>query len=36
MLTLTNAVFRRVYAKAYLDLVNKAPHLLGYIYDTPM
>lgn len=33
ILTLTNAVFRRVYAKAYLDLVNKAPHLLGYLYD---
>lgn len=34
VLTLTNALFRRVYAKAYLDLVNLAPHLLGYIYDT--
>ncbi len=33
VLTLTGAVFRRVYAKAYLDLVNRAPHLLGYIYD---
>lgn len=29
----TNAVFRRVYAKAYLDLVNRAPHVLGYFYD---
>jgi processive 1,2-diacylglycerol beta-glucosyltransferase len=33
VLTLTNAAFRRVYGKAYLDLVNKAPHVLGLIYD---
>src|SRR6516162_10296933 len=33
VLELTNAVFRRVYGKAYLDLVNKAPHVLGYFYD---
>ena len=33
LLTLTNAAFRRVYGKAYLDLVNRAPHVLGYIYD---
>jgi processive 1,2-diacylglycerol beta-glucosyltransferase len=33
ILTLTNAVFRRVYARSYLDLVNKAPHVLGYFYD---
>lgn len=33
VLTLTNAAFRRVYGKAYLDLVNLAPHVLGYIYD---
>jgi len=33
VLTLTNAAFRRVYGKAYLDLVNHAPHFLGYIYD---
>src|SRR5579884_845984 len=33
VLDLTNAGFRRVYGKAYLDLVNKAPHLLGYFYD---
>src|SRR5947199_4816951 len=33
VLTLTNAAFRRVYGTAYLDLVNKAPHILGYIYD---
>jgi processive 1,2-diacylglycerol beta-glucosyltransferase len=33
VLTLTNAAFRRVYGKAYLDLVNMAPHVLGYFYD---
>jgi processive 1,2-diacylglycerol beta-glucosyltransferase len=33
VLELTNAAFRRVYGKAYLDLVNKAPHALGYFYD---
>ena len=33
VLTLTNAAFRRVYGEAYLDLVNHAPHLLGYFYD---
>src|SRR5215831_16876327 len=33
VLTLTTALFRRVYAKAYLDLVNRSPHVLGYVYD---
>src|SRR5437660_7946495 len=33
VLELTNAAFRRVYGRAYLDLVNKAPHVLGYFYD---
>ena len=33
LLELTNATFRRLYGKAYLDLVNRAPHLLGYFYD---
>lgn len=33
VLTLTNAAFRKLYAQAYLDLVNKAPYVLGYIYD---
>jgi processive 1,2-diacylglycerol beta-glucosyltransferase len=33
VLTLTNAAFRRLYGKAYLDLVNLAPHVLGYLYD---
>jgi processive 1,2-diacylglycerol beta-glucosyltransferase len=33
VLEMTNAAFRRIYGKAYLDLVNKAPHMLGYFYD---
>jgi processive 1,2-diacylglycerol beta-glucosyltransferase len=33
VLKLTNGVFRRVYGQAYLDLVNKMPHALGYFYD---
>lgn len=33
VLEMTNALFRRFYAKSYLDLVNKAPHVLGYFYD---
>lgn len=33
VLDFTNAAFRQVYARAYLDLVNRAPHALGYFYD---
>lgn len=33
ILTLTNAAFRRVYGKSYLDLVNHAPEVLGYLYE---
>jgi processive 1,2-diacylglycerol beta-glucosyltransferase len=33
VLELTNTAFRRLYGQAYLDLVNKAPHVLGYFYD---
>jgi processive 1,2-diacylglycerol beta-glucosyltransferase len=33
LLELTNALFRRIYGRAYLDLVNRAPHVLGYFYD---
>jgi processive 1,2-diacylglycerol beta-glucosyltransferase len=33
VLELTNVAFRRVYGQAYLDLVNRAPHVLGYFYD---
>jgi processive 1,2-diacylglycerol beta-glucosyltransferase len=32
-LTLTPAPFRRVYGKGYLDFVNRAPELLGILYD---
>jgi processive 1,2-diacylglycerol beta-glucosyltransferase len=33
VLEFTNAAFRRLYARSYLDLVNRAPHMLGYFYD---
>jgi processive 1,2-diacylglycerol beta-glucosyltransferase len=33
VLELTNRLFRKVYGKLYLDLVNLAPHALGYFYD---
>jgi processive 1,2-diacylglycerol beta-glucosyltransferase len=33
VLDFTNPVFRRVYSKAYLDLVNNFPHFVGYFYD---
>ena len=33
VLKFTNAVFRRLYGQAYLDLVNRVPHVLGYFYD---
>jgi processive 1,2-diacylglycerol beta-glucosyltransferase len=33
VLSLTNRAFRHFYGKAYLDLVNRAPHVLGYFYD---
>src|SRR5688500_814038 len=33
VLELTNPTFRRLYGAGYLDLVNKAPHMLGYLYD---
>jgi processive 1,2-diacylglycerol beta-glucosyltransferase len=29
----TNKLFRRLYSKAYLDMVNRAPELLGWLYD---
>jgi processive 1,2-diacylglycerol beta-glucosyltransferase len=29
----TNKVFRRLYSKAYIDLVNGAPDVLGWLYD---
>jgi processive 1,2-diacylglycerol beta-glucosyltransferase len=33
VLDLTNTAFRRLYGQAYLDLVNRMPHMLGYFYD---
>jgi processive 1,2-diacylglycerol beta-glucosyltransferase len=33
VLEMTNRLFRRFYGRFYLDLVNKAPHVLGYFYD---
>src|SRR5262245_41027750 len=33
VLKYTNQVFRHLYSKAYLDLVNKAPEILGWLYD---
>ena len=33
VLRYTNHVFRHLYSKAYIDLVNKAPEVLGWIYD---
>ncbi|MCC6429206.1 MAG: UDP-N-acetylglucosamine--LPS N-acetylglucosamine transferase [Phycisphaerales bacterium] len=33
VLTCATAAFRKVYASMYLDLVNRAPHLLGWFYD---
>jgi processive 1,2-diacylglycerol beta-glucosyltransferase len=33
VLTLTGRTFRRLYSQTYFDIVEKAPHLLGYVYD---
>jgi processive 1,2-diacylglycerol beta-glucosyltransferase len=33
LMTCATPIFRRMYSKWYLDLVSKAPHLLGYFYD---
>ncbi|HZZ77836.1 MAG TPA: glycosyltransferase [Gemmataceae bacterium] len=33
VLDMTNRVFKKLYGQFYLDLVNKAPHALGYFYD---
>jgi processive 1,2-diacylglycerol beta-glucosyltransferase len=33
VLEMTNRLFRRIYGQSYLDLVNLAPHALGYFYD---
>ena len=29
----TNKLFRRLYAKTYIDMVNKMPEVLGWLYD---
>ncbi|MBA3714267.1 MAG: glycosyltransferase [Pyrinomonadaceae bacterium] len=29
----TNKLFRHLYSKAYVEMVNKAPELLGWLYD---
>lgn len=33
VLNFTNATFRTLYGRFYLDLVNRAPHVWGYFYD---
>ena len=33
ILEYTNKVFRNLYSKAYLEMVNSAPEVLGWIYD---
>ena len=33
MLHYTTAIFRHLYSQVYLDLINKAPKMLGWIYD---
>jgi processive 1,2-diacylglycerol beta-glucosyltransferase len=33
VLEMTNNAFRKLYGKAYLDLANRVPHVLGYFYD---
>ena len=32
-LRFTNKVFRTLYSKAYIELVNKSPEVLGWLYD---
>ena len=32
-LDFTNKLFRRLYSRAYIDMVNAAPELLGWLYD---
>ncbi len=32
-LDFTNPLFRQLYGKAYIDLVNNAPEILGWMYD---
>lgn len=32
-LRFANTAFRKIYQKSYINLVNKAPHLLGFLYN---
>ncbi len=34
VLNYTNPLFRRLYGKAYLDMVNTMPEVLGWLYDS--
>ncbi len=34
MLKYTTRIFRHLYSQVYLDLINRAPKMLGWIYDT--
>ena len=34
VLKYTNPLFRRLYGKAYLDMVNNMPEVLGWLYDS--
>lgn len=34
VLNFTNPLFRRLYGKAYLDMVNRMPEVLGWMYDS--
>src|SRR3954454_18073942 len=32
-LEFTNPLFRRLYSKAYIEMVNRMPEVLGWLYD---
>ncbi len=34
VLNYTNPLFRRLYGRAYLDMVNRMPEVLGWLYDS--
>jgi processive 1,2-diacylglycerol beta-glucosyltransferase len=34
VLNYTNPLFRRLYGKAYIDMVNTMPEVLGWMYDS--
>jgi processive 1,2-diacylglycerol beta-glucosyltransferase len=33
VLSLSNPLFRRIYSRGYFDVIARAPHLIGYLYD---